>query len=147
MMEKTGKVLEVCSSLNRQETKKAVGSGLLQKGWGLVGDSHGGTEKEISLLSEEDVRNLHRETGGVMAPGCFAENIRTIGMDLISIPVGSLLQIGKAKVMVMQIGKDLALPHTYSYKGHSLLPTKGVFCKVVESGEVKTGDIIKPINC
>jgi MOSC domain-containing protein YiiM len=145
-MKNTGKVVGVCLSSKRPEPKRNVGSGLLQRNWGLVGDSHAGTEKEISLLAEEDVQNLCRETGILMDPGCFAENIRTEGIDIHSMAYGSILQIGKAKIKIIQIGKDLSQPHTYDFKGYSLLPTKGVFCKVIESGEVKIGDAVIPIS-
>ncbi|MFH0788628.1 MAG: MOSC domain-containing protein [Pseudomonadota bacterium] len=145
-MKKTGRVLAVCLSLKRTDPKKNVGSGLLRVGWGLAGDSHAGTEKEVSLLAEEDVQTLCIETGISMDPGCFAENIRTEGIDIPSLPCGSILQCGKARIKIIQIGKDLALSHTYSYRGYSLLPTKGVFCQVIESGEVKIGDPVTPIG-
>jgi len=35
---------------------------------------------------------------------------------------------------------------SYNYHGYSLLPTKGVFCKVIESGEVKIGDTVRIIK-
>jgi MOSC domain-containing protein YiiM len=56
------------------------------------------------------------------------------------------LQIGKAKVQVIQIGKDPSQSHTYQYQGYSLLPTEGVFCKVIESGEVKVGDFVNVLK-
>jgi MOSC domain-containing protein YiiM len=120
-----------------------VGKGLLQKGLGLVGDSHAGTEKEVSLLAIESLHKLHRQAGISAEPGSFAENITTEGIDLISLPVGSQLQVGEAKLMVVQIGKDPSQPHTYQHQGFSLLPTEGIFCKVIESGEIRKGDSIK----
>jgi MOSC domain-containing protein YiiM len=140
-----GKVVGVCISQKRTDPKKNVGKGLLQKGLGLVGDSHAGTEKEVSLLAIESLHKFYRKTGISAEPGSFAENITTEGIDLIALPVGSQLQVGEAKLTVVQIGKDPSQPHTYSYQGYSLLPTEGVFCKVIESGEVKAGDFIKLI--
>ncbi len=145
-MKKTGKVLGVCLSLNRSDPKKNIGSGLLQTGWGLVGDSHAGTEKEVSLLAEEDVQNLFRESGMKAEPGSFAENIRTSGIELSSMVCGAKLQIGKAGLIVIQVGKDPSQSHTYNYKGYSLLPTNGVFCKVIESGEITIGDPVIQIS-
>ena len=145
-MKKSGKVLGVCLSPTRAEPKKNVEIGLFRLEWGLVGDAHAGTKKEVSLLAEEDVQNFCRETGFSAEPGCFAENIRTEGIAISSMTRGSILQIGKAKLIIIQIGKDLSQSHTYNYKGYSLLPTKGVFCKVTESGEVKIGDPVKQIG-
>jgi len=65
---------------------------------------------------------------------------------LTSLPIGTRLQIGEAKLEVIQIGKDPSQPHTYNYKGYSILPKEGVFCKVRESGVVKVGDIIRLIE-
>jgi MOSC domain-containing protein YiiM len=45
--------------------------------------------------------------------------------------------------MVIQIGKDPSQAHTYNYQGYSILPKEGVFCKVIEGGEIKVGDSIK----
>ena len=62
-MKKSGKIVGVCASQRRIDPKKNVGKGFLQKGLGLVGDSHAGTEKEVSLLAIESIRRLCRETG------------------------------------------------------------------------------------
>jgi len=130
-------------SQRQTDPKKNVGRGFLQKGLGLVGDSHAGTEKEVSLLAFESIQKLCQETGISAGPGSFAENITTEGVYLVSIPIGSTLQIGGAKLMVIQIGKDPSQAHTYNYRGFSILPKEGMFCKVIESGEVKVGDSIK----
>jgi MOSC domain-containing protein YiiM len=145
-MKKPGVVVGVCVSQRRTDPKENVGKGVLQKGLGLAGDSHGGTEKEVSLLAIESIQKLCQETGISAGPGCFAENITTEGIDLTSLPVGSKLQVGKAELMVIQIGKDPSQAHTYTYQGHSILPRDGVFCKVIESGEVKIGDFVRTIK-
>jgi MOSC domain-containing protein YiiM len=141
-----GKVVGVCMSERKTDPKKNVGKGFLQRGWGLSGDSHAGTEKEVSLLAMESIDRLSRETKISAEPGCFAENITTEGMNLTSLPIGSRLQVGEAKLEVMQIGKDPSQAHTYSYEGYSILPEEGVFCKVIESGKVKIGDSIRMIK-
>jgi MOSC domain-containing protein YiiM len=145
-MKKSGMVVGVCVSQRRTDPKKNMGRGVLKKGLGLVGDSHAGTEKEVSLLTIESIHKLCRDTGISAGPGCFAENITTEGMNLKSLPIGSKLQVGEAKLMVIQIGKDASQAHTYNYQGHSILQKDGVFCKVIESGEVKIGDAIRMIK-
>ena len=142
-MEKQGKLVGVCISQKRTEPKKNVGKGFIKIGFGLVGDSHAGTEKEVSLLAIESIHKLCEETGMSAAPGSFAENITTEGIDLTSLPIGSQLQVGEAKLMVIQIGKNPSQAHTYNYLGYSILPKEGVFCKVIEGGEIKIGDSIK----
>ncbi len=142
-MKKYGMVVGVCLSQRRTDPKKNEGKGFLQKGLGMLGDSHAGTEKEVSLLAVESIQKLCQETGLSAGPGSFAENITTEGVNIVSIPIGSTLQIGETKLMVIQIGKDPSQAHTYNYQGYSILPKEGVFCKVIESGEVKIGDPIK----
>jgi MOSC domain-containing protein YiiM len=44
---------------------------------------------------------------------------------------------------VEQLGKPPDVAHTYSFGGHSLLPTVGVFCRVVVGGRVCRGDPIR----
>jgi MOSC domain-containing protein YiiM len=144
-MKKSGMVVGVCVSQRRTDLKKNVSKGLLKKGLGLVGDSHAGSEKEVSLLAIESIQRLCQETGISARPGCFAENITTEGINLTSLPIGSKLQVGEAKLMVIQIGKDPFQPHTYNYRGYSILPKEGVFCKVIRSGEIKVGDLITVI--
>lgn len=136
------KVIGVCLSQRRTDPKKNIGSGLLKKGVGLVGDAHSGTEKEVSLLPIERVQKLYSEKGILAEPGSFAENITTEGIDLKNISIGTRLRVGHALLEVIQIGKDPSQAHTYNFHGYSLLPTDGIFCKVIESGEVKVGDPI-----
>lgn len=141
-----GRVVGVCISQKRSDPKENVGKGFLQQGFGLLDDSHAGTEKEVSLLAIESIQKLSEEKGISAGPGCFAENITTEGIDLVSIPVGSLLQIGEAKLKVIQIGKDPSQAHTYNFMGYSILPKEGVFCKVIESGMVKIGDSVRLVK-
>jgi MOSC domain-containing protein YiiM len=145
-MKKSGKVVGVCMSQKRTDLKENVGKGFFQKGLGLVGDSHAGTEKEVSLLAIESLRRLCQETGISAEPGSFAENITTEGIDLTSIPIGSQFHVGEVKLIVIQIGKDPSQAHTYNYEGYSILPKEGVFCRVIESGEIKVGDMIRFIE-
>lgn len=133
-------------SQRRTDPKKNIGKSFLQKGLGLVGDSHAGTEKEVSLLAVESIHKLCQKTCISAGPGCFAENITTEGIDLTSLPIGTGLQVGEAKLIVIQIGKDPSQLYTYNYQGYSILPKEGVFCKVIESGEIKVGDIIRLIE-
>jgi MOSC domain-containing protein YiiM len=145
-MKRFGMVVGVCVSQRRVDPKENVGKGFLQKGLGLVGDSHAGSEKEVSLLAIESIQRLCQKTGISAAPGCFAENITTEGIEVRSLPIGAHLKVGEAELLVIQIGKDPSQPHTYNYQGYSILPKEGVFCKVIESGEVKIGDSIRLIE-
>jgi MOSC domain-containing protein YiiM len=109
---------------------------------GVVGDAHAGTKQEVSLLAREDVEALCQHTGINAPPGSFAENISTRGTLLVDLTPGARLRLGEAEIEIIALGKDPTLSHTYSFEGHSLLPTRGVFARVLRGGKVRKGDAI-----
>ena len=137
-----GRVLGVCLSHHRQAPKKNIQQGILREGWGLEGDSHAGTERQISLLSSEDVEEACKARGIKAPPGSFAENLATQGIDLGRVSVGEHISVGETTLQVVAVGKDPSEPHIYAYCGLSLLPEKGVFARVIRGGPVKVGDAV-----
>ena len=140
-------VLAVCRSEQRADPKVDVGQGQLQADWGLIGDSHAGPRQpgrwQISLLAWEDVANLNREQGLSAVPGSFAENLTTRGLDASLLQPGDRLQVGAQAILeVEHRGKPPGIAHTYSFAGHSLLPSVGIFCGVLVGGPVAAGDRI-----
>ena len=141
-------LIAVCRSERRTDPKADVGEGELRAGWGLVGDAHAGPPQpgrwQISLLAWEEVERLNREYGLDAVPGSFAENLTTRGLDTPGLRIGDRLHIGAGVLLeVEQLGKPPEMAHTYNYHGHSLLPTRGVFCRVVNGGPVRCGDPIR----
>lgn len=141
-------VMAVCRSEQRTDPKEDAGRGELRPGWGLVGDSHAGPvgpgRWEISLLAWEYVERLGRESGLAAGPGSFAENLTTQGLDTSRLQVGDRLHIGEQVLLeVEQLGKPPEIAQPYSFRGHSLLPAVGVFCRVVQGGMVCRGDPIR----
>lgn len=141
-------IMAVCRSEQRTDPKADAGEGELQPGWGLVGDSHAGPARpgrwEISLLAWERVEQLNRERGIGAVPGSFAENLTTRDLDTSCLQVGDRLHIGEQVILeVQQLGKPPEIAHTYSFCGHSLLPSVGVFCRVGTGGAVYPGDPIR----
>ena len=146
-----GVIIAVCASQKRMDPKRDVGDGYLREGYGLVGDAHAGlSEREVSLLAWESIERLNlalsqaegKEHGVEAGPGDFAENLTTQGIDLVSLPLGARLRIGEAVLEVVQIGKPPHVAHTYNFQGLSILPTEGIFCRVIEGGRVRKGDEI-----
>ncbi len=112
----------------------------------MVGDSHAGTEKEVSLLATEAINALCQRTGIVAGPGSFAENITTEGLELKRVRIGTEIKVGAAVLKVIGIGKDSSAPHTYTFQGYSLLREEGIFCKVTKSGWVHVDDDVKIVR-
>ena len=137
------RIVAVCRSEQRTEPKVDIVQGELRQDHGLVGDSHAGlSQRQVSLLALESIERANREHSIEARPGSFAENLTTQGLDLLSLKVGDCLRIGEALLEVVQIGKPPDVAHTYRFQGISLLPTEGVFCRVVEGGWVRRGDEI-----
>ena len=138
-----GKIVAVCTSANKGERKKDVGSGRLVVGQGLEGDAHAGfMHRQVSLLAIESINKM-RAQGLDVHPGDFAENLTTEGIELTALPVGTRLQVGDALLEVSQIGKEC---HTrcaiYYQAGDCVMPREGIFAVVVGAGNVANGDSI-----
>ncbi|MGQ9513207.1 MOSC domain-containing protein [Thermodesulfitimonas sp.] len=137
-----GQVVAVCISRERGTAKENVGEGFFEEDYGLRGDAHAGTVRQVSLLMEESVLQVARETGVPARAGDFAENILTCGIDLRRLRPGDRLQVGEGILEVVQIGKEVK-PHHYSFHGLRLLPSEGVFGRVVRGGRVRAGDPVR----
>lgn len=138
------KILAVCKSEKKGTRKKVVARCEIADG-GLLGDAHADccTHRQVSLLAIESIDKM-RAMGLKVGPGSFAENLTTEGIELVSLPVGSKLSIGKEVVLeVTQIGKEC---HTkcaiYRQAGTCVMPTEGIFGKVIRGGIVEPGDAI-----
>src|SRR5512139_3043962 len=139
-----GKVLAVNISEDKGTKKTNVQSCSLLKDFGLKGDAHGGPwHRQVSLLANESIEKM-RAKGLKVGYGDFAENITTEGIDLVHLPIGTDIQIGKSVILrVTQIGKEC---HTrcaiYYQAGDCVMPKEGIFAEVIIEGEVEVGDEI-----
>lgn len=142
-----GRVVAVCVSGRKGERKKNVGAGRLIAGYGLEGDAHaGGWHRQVSLLAVESIEKM-RMRGLNVGPGDFAENITTRGLDLLRLPVGSLLRVGTALGQVTQIGKECHAPCAiYRQAGDCVMPREGIFVRVIVGGTVKVGDPVEVVS-
>jgi len=136
----SGRVAGVSVSKHRGTGKSNVGFGFLVAGWGLEGDAHAGTERQVSVFSAERARDLTAGMGIEVRAGDFAENIALSGMDLSKVKPGDRLLVGEAILQVSEIGKHGGDGHSFSFHGLAPLMTEGVYCRVVQSGMVKVGD-------
>ena len=148
MKELSQQIVAVCTSKEKGERKTDVGQAELQEGFGLVGDAHGGDwHRQVSLLAIESIDKM-RAAGLDVAPGDFAENLTTQGVNLYVLPVGTRLRVGDSVLLEMtQIGKEC---HDrcaiYHQAGDCVMPREGVFATVVSGGLVKTGDRLEVLG-
>ena len=124
--------------------KEAVNEVKLIKDFGIEGDAHAGNwHRQLSLLAQESVDKLTALGAGELKSGIFAENIRTEGLVLHTLPIGTNLRIGECVVEVTQIGKEChAHCEVYKRVGMCIMPLEGIFVKVLEGGIVRPKDEI-----
>jgi MOSC domain-containing protein YiiM len=142
-----GTIVAVCTSANKGERKKNIGSANLLVGLGLEGDAHAGFQhRQVSLLALESIEKM-RAKGLDVHPGDFAENVTTSGIDLCALPVGTRLKAGESLLEVSQIGKEC---HTrcaiYYQAGDCVMPKEGIFTIVLEGGKLSVDDCIEVIE-
>jgi MOSC domain-containing protein YiiM len=102
----------------------------------------------VSIFSAERAEAIARELGVSVKPGDLAENITVKGIDLEQIKPATRILAGESLLEVTQIGKDKGdiENHTFSFHGRAPLMTEGVYCRVIKSGKVKTGDSITVVE-
>ena len=141
-------IIAVCTSTKKGTKKKDIKEGLIKEDYGLVGDAHAGSDghRQVSLLALASIDKIRR-LGAEVGPGDFAENLTTEGLELFSLPIGTQLSVGQDVILeVTQIGKEC---HDrcaiFKLVGTCVMPTEGVFTRVLKGGTVKAGDKLKVI--
>lgn len=163
-----GKVLAVHVNARHVFSKDAVPSIRLLAGRGVEGDAHCGvTVKHRSRVAKDafqpnlrQVHLIHAELfdelvgkGFEVLPGDLGENVTTQGIDLLALPVGTRLKLGKLGVVTLtglrnpcaQIDRfkqglmKAVLDRTADGK---LVRKAGVMGVVTQGGDVAAGDAI-----
>ncbi len=145
---KPGRVVSVNLSEKKTVRKTPGERGTLVYDRGFEGDAHAGDwHRQVSLLAQESIDTMV-DKGLDVGAGDFAENITTEGIDLTSLPVGTVLKVGeRALLEVSQIGK---VCHTkcgiYYQAGDCVMPREGIFVVVREPGDVAVGDAVEVVS-
>lgn len=139
-----GKVVSINRSDNKGVVKIPQTEGIFIEDFGLENDAHGGKwHRQVSLLAEESIE-IMRENIPTLHDGDFAENITTEGIVLYELPVGTQLAIGETIQEVTQIGKECHTGCAIKQSvGKCIMPTQGIFTKIIRGGRVKVGDSIE----
>lgn len=141
---KMGYVVSVNISSKKSVRKRPQSEVKAIPDFGLEGDAHAGSDhRQISLLAIESIDKM-RQMGLKVGPGDFAENITTKNLDLVHLPLGTILTIGQEVILeVTQIGK---VCHTkcaiFRQVGQCIMPEEGIFARVIQGGKIKPGDEI-----
>jgi MOSC domain-containing protein YiiM len=143
-----GKVIAVNISEKKGVPKKTIEQGEFRVDHGLVGDAHAGNwHRQVSLLGIESINKMKALGIEGLCTGKFAENLTTEGIELWKLPVGTKLKIGDTLQEVTQIGKECHQKCAIFHQvGNCVMPTEGIFTKVLKDGIIKAGDEIEIIE-
>ena len=143
-----GVIQSLCVSEQKGTPKDSVPGVTLRADHGIEGDAHAGFDhRQLSALAFESVERMARKLPD-LAPGDFGENLVTVGVDWQSLSVGDRVRLGHSVIAeVTQHGKEC---HTrcaiYYSAGECIMPTEGVFLRVLSDGTVAPGDSIFRIS-
>jgi MOSC domain-containing protein YiiM len=143
-----GEVVSVNTSARKTVRKTPGQAGRLIFDRGFEGDAHAGDwHRQVSLLALESIEKMV-ERGLRVGPGDFAENITTSGIDLMSLPVGTVISIGdEVRLEISQIGKVCHIRCAiFIQAGDCVMPREGLFAVVRTPGDVRVGDRIAVVS-
>lgn len=138
-------VLSVNISHKKGTAKKPVNSITLNN-LGVDKDAHSGPwHRQVSLLAKESVEKFSQQAGRKIAYGEFAENITTQGLLLYNTAPLDRFTIGNLELEVTQIGKKCHGDNCSIFRevGNCVMPKEGIFCRVINGGELKAGDTLE----
>lgn len=136
-----GKVRAVCISEKRGTQKKNIESAVFVEDWGIQGDAHAGKwHRQVSLLSQETIEAF-KARGAEITDGAFGENLVVSGYDFTKFPVGTRFACKDVVLELTQIGKECHHGcEIFQKMGECIMPTNGVFARVLHGGTIQTGD-------
>lgn len=138
-----GKVMAVCISERKGTQKARIDEGYFIEEYGIKGDAHAGKwHRQVSLLSFDTIEAF-KARGAEIGDGAFGENVIVRGIDLTHLPIGTRLKCKDILLEVTQIGKECH-SHCEIYKkmGECIMPSNGIFTRVLHGGIMKEGDEI-----
>jgi len=142
------KIEAIAVSKKKGTRKSCIEEAVLVKNHGIRGDAHAGDwHRQVSLLASESIEKM-RNQGLDVTFGDFAENIATMGIDWISVPVGTRVKLGDTcMIEITQIGKECVKKCAIFYQaGDCIMPREGIFAKVLKGGNIRSGDRIEILS-
>ena len=142
-----GRIRAISVSKTKGTQKVNVPEAELHADFGIVSDAHAGDwDRQISLLEIECI-DIMIAKGANVAPGAFAENVTTEGLDMAALKVGDKLRLGaEAEIKITQFGKKChGRCKIYEQIGYCIMPRECVFARVSRGGSIRVGDDIEVI--
>ena len=142
-----GKVIAVCTSERKGIQKTSVPEIKVIEDWGIEGDAHAGKwHRQVSLLSFDKIEDF-RARGAEVEDGAFGENLVVQGIDFATLPIGTKFGCNDVVLELTQIGKECHNGcEIFKKMGKCIMPTNGVFTKVIHGGVISEGDAFEVIG-
>lgn len=139
-----GKVVSINTSEKKGTVKKPCKKAFVKKNYGIEGDSHSGNwHRQISILDFESIKSM-QDKGLDVNIGEFAENITTEGIDIGKAKIGDIIKVADIKIEITQIGKECHDSCEIKKKvGKCIMPTRGLFGVILNSGQIQEGDEVE----
>lgn len=140
-----GTIYSIAISPERGQLKKEVIEANVLENFGIEKDGHAGEwERQVTCLNWSSVQKVNKQHNLNAGVGDFAENILIDGLDFAKLSIGSKLKLGSDVILeVAQIGKEDHPSIVSRTFGVSLLPSEGLFCKVLQGGKIKKGYVVE----
>ncbi len=144
----------ICISTRKGTTKQEVQEANFLTDYGIEGDAHGGKwHRQVSILSRESIDKFKRQLKTKdeiqkIYNGAFAENLIIEGLIPSEIKIGQRLRIGEEVILeITQIGKECHNDCIIKkLTGKCVMPTEGLFARVIRGGRVKPGMKVELYN-
>uniref|UniRef100_A0A7V3KNA6 MOSC domain-containing protein n=1 Tax=candidate division WOR-3 bacterium TaxID=2052148 RepID=A0A7V3KNA6_UNCW3 len=132
-----GKVIFLGKS-EKRGLKDKVQSLKLVENFGVEGDVHAGTERQVSLFPLEALVKVPKDKF-TFPLDQLTENISTLGIPEYLLLPGKRLRIGEAELEILEIGKEELVEEGKPYA----VSRWGRFCRVIKGGVVNLYDDVE----
>lgn len=108
--------------------------------FGVEGCAHdkANNGRQVLLVDHETVEAME------LAPGILRENVTTDGLNVNSLQIGELLQIGQARLEVVMVCTPCnQMERIRPGLRKELWGRRGMLCRVLEGGTIRPGDPIE----
>lgn len=110
-------------------------------GGGIEGDFHANDgERAISMMGVETKRKMEREQLVGLCTSKFSTNLTTEGVELQSLSVGDIVQIGEAEIKITQVGKECFAQCQMTDRSKCPLKAECAFGVTITGGTARPGD-------
>lgn len=137
------KLIAICTSEKKGTSKTMIKEANVIEDFGIENDAHAGKwHRQVSLLALEKIEDF-KSKGADVDFGAFGENLVVEGIELNKLPIGQKIKVGEIELEVTQIGKKCHDKCAIYYQvGQCIMPSNGIFTKVLKGGKLKVGEEI-----